>query len=342
MNVSLLKIYKNIGIDLGTANTLLCKANGEIVLSEPTVVALDKTTKKVLAVGDEANDMLGRTPDNIVAVCPVQNGVIADFESASAMVKVFIKRILGSFSVIKPIISVSVPSGITEVERKATIEALMMAGARQVVLIEEIVASAIGAGLPVLAPQGTMIVNIGAGTTEVAVLSLGGIVASRSIRTGGKRIDDAIIGHLRRNYGVTIGSKTAEEIKIEIASLAKSDKNDVYDVKGRETSTGLPKNVRISSNEIQDAISDIIRDIVDAVLDTLEDIHPELASDILSQGIVLSGAGALIRGIDEVIEKATGIRTWICDNPAEAAAIGIGAVFSMPEVIRRSEVTRKR
>ncbi len=342
MDLSFLGIYTNIGFDLGSANTLICTSNGTVALSEPSVVAMDKQTKKVLAVGDEANEMLGRTPDNILAVCPVRDGVIADFEAAAAMVKAFIRRASGKMSVIKPKIAVAVPSGITDVERRAAIEAFVAAGARNVLLIEEPMAAALGAGLPVEAAQGSMIVNIGAGTTEVAVMSLGGIVTARSIRVGGGSMDNAISSYLRRQYSVTIGAKTAEELKIEVGSAGNNGAGGSYDVKGRETATGLPRNVRVSADEIKNAIADIVDNIVNAVLDTLEDTPPELAADILSSGIVLSGGGALVRGMDEVIERATGIRTKVADKPTECVCVGAGLVLSNPTVTRRSEVARKR
>ncbi len=342
MGTSFLGMYAGIGIDLGSANTLICKSNGEVTLSEPSVVAMDKTTKKVLAVGDEANEMLGRTPDNILAVCPVQSGVVADFEAASSMVRTFIRRAAGKIAAIKPKIAVSVPSSITEVERRAAIETFMAAGARNVLLIEETMAAALGAGMPVEAPQGSMIVNIGAGTSEAAVISLGGIVSARSIRTGGTLMDNAIVSYMRRKYGITIGAKTAEELKIEIGSAVAASKSGIYDVKGRETSSGLPKNIRIKAEEIKDIIGGIIDTIVNMILDTLEDTPPELAADILSSGIVLSGGGALIKGLDEVVEKATGIRTRIADKPTECVCIGTGMALSNQTVIRRSAVAKKR
>ncbi len=342
MDLTFLGIYTDIGFDLGSANTLICTSNGGVTLSEPSVVAIDKTTKKVLAVGSAADEMLGRTPDNILAVCPVRGGVIADFEATASMVKAFLKRVSGKLPIIKPRVSLSVPCGITDVERRAAIEAFLAAGARSVLLIEEPMACALGLGLNAEAPEGTMVVNIGAGTTEAAVLSLGGIVTARSERVGGASIDNAILSYIRRQYGVTIGAKTAEELKIEIASAADGLVSGSYDVKGRETSTGLPKNIRVNADEIKKATADIITTIVNTVLDTLEETPPELAADILSKGIVLTGGGALMKGIDEVIEKASGIRTVIADKPKEAACIGARLALSNPTVIRRSEVARKR
>lgn len=342
MDLSFLGIYRDIGFDLGTATTLISIKGSGIALCEPSVVAMDKQTKKVLAVGNEADEMLGRTPENITAVCPVREGVIADFEATAAMIKAFLHRASGKLPMIKPRIAVSVPSGITDVEKRAAIEAFTAAGARSVLLIEEPMAAALGAGLPVTEPQGSMIVNIGAGTCEVAVMSLGGIVSARSIRGAGNAIDDAIASYMRRQYSITVGSKTAEEIKLEIGSAVQQTGEGFYDVRGRESATGLPKNVRVSAAEIRMPMNEIVTAIVNAVLDTLEETPPELAADVLSLGITLTGGGALIRGIDEVIESATGIRTRIAERPTECVCIGAGAALSNPVIVRRSEVAKKR
>ena len=342
MDLSFLGFYTDIGVDLGTASTLISVRNGNVALCEPSVVAIDKNTKKVLAVGNEANEMLGRTPENITAICPIREGVIADFETTASMIKAFLKRAAGRMPVIKPRIAASVPCGITDVERRAAIEAFMAAGARSVVLIEEPMAAALGAGLPVCSAQGTMVVNIGAGTCETAVMSLGGIVSARSIRGAGTAIDNAIAGYIRREYSVTIGAKTAEEIKTEIGSAGQYDNESYYEVRGRETATGLPKNIRVSAAEIRAAMSENIGEIVNAVIDTLEETPPELAADILSSGITVTGGGALIRGIDRVIESATGIRTMIAENPSECVCIGAGMALANPVIARRSEIARRR
>ncbi len=342
MKLSFLGIYSDIGFDLGSAKTLISVNGNGIVLSEPSVVAIDKQSKKVLAVGDEADEMLGRTPENITAVRPVRDGVIADFEATASMIRAFLHRISGKMPMIKPRIAVGVPSGITDVERRAAMEAFTAAGARSVLLIEEPVAAALGAGLPLEAAQGTMVVNIGAGTCEVAVMSLGGMVCARSIRCAGDAMNNAIVSYMRRQYSVTIGTKTAEELKREIGSAIRQSDEGYYDVRGRETATGLPRNVRVSAAEIRTAIGDVVSAIVNAVLDTLEETPPELAADVLSSGIMLTGGGSLLKGIDEVIESATGIRTKIADKPEECVCTGAGLALSNPVVIRRSEIARRR
>lgn len=342
MDLSFFGLYKDIGIDLGTAATRICVKGRGITLCEPSVVAIDKYTKKTLAVGNEANEMLGRTPENITALRPVRDGVIADFETTAAMLKEYTHKALGKNPLIKPKAAVSVPSGITDVEKRAVIEVVMSAGARSVALIEEAMAAGLGAGLAVCEPKGTMVVNIGAGTCETAVISLGGIVAARSLRSAGESIDNAIISYIRRQYAITIGAKTAEEIKIEIGSASAYADEGYFEVRGRESATGLPRNIRVGASEIRTAISDTINAIVNSVLDTLEDTPPELAADILEGGITLTGAGSLIRNIDSVIETATGIRTTIAERPEECVCIGTELALANPVVLRRSEVTRRR
>ncbi len=342
MDLSFLGICSEIGVDLGTPSTLISTKSGGVLLNEPSVVAIDKATKKVLAVGSEADEMLGRTPENITAIMPVKNGVIADFETAVLMVKAFLKRASGRRPLVKPNIAAAVPGGITDVERRASAEVFMAAGARNVVLIEEPMAAALGAGMPVGAAQGSMIVNIGAGTCEAAVISLGGIVSARSLRIAGSALDSAILSYVRKEYSITIGSKMAEEIKIEIGSAQPYPDEGYYEVRGRQTATGLPKNARIAASEVRMAMSGGIGRIVDAVLDTLEETPPELAADVLSSGILLTGGGALIRGIDRIIEDATGIRTTIAENPVECVSLGSAMAFSSPAVLHRSETARRR
>lgn len=342
MDLSFLGLYKDIGVDLGTATTLICVKGRGITLCEPSVVAIDRYTKKVLAVGNEANEMLGRTPENITALCPVKDGVIADFETTAAMLKAYIRRAAGKSPLIKPRVAVAVPCGITDVERRAVTEVMLAAGARSALLIEEPMAAGLGAGLPVCAAQGTMVVNIGAGTCEAAVMSLGGIVSARSIRGAGTAVDNAIISYIRREYSITIGAKTAEEIKIEIGSASPYADEGYYEVRGRESATGLPKNVRVAASEIRAAMGEALAVIVDAVIDTLEDTPPELAADVLASGITVTGGGAMLRNIDTVIESATGIHTVIAENPAQCVCAGTGAALSNPVIIRRSEVARRR
>ncbi len=342
MKLSLFGLYKNIGFDLGTSTTLISFDKNAVALCEPSVVALEKGTNKVLAVGSEADEMLGRTPENISAVCPVKDGVVADFTHAAAMIKAFMKRAAGNKPMIKPRVSVAVPGGITDVERHAVIEVFTAAGAHSVVMIEEPMAAALGAGLPVCEAKGTMVVNIGAGTAEAAVMSLGGIVSARSVRGAGDSLDNAISSYIRREYSITVGEKTAREIKAEIGSCRPFTDEGYFEVKGRHTSTGLPKNVNISAKEVREAMADVVNSIVDAVLDTLEDTPPELAADVLSNGIVITGGGAGIRGIDALIEEATGVKTRVADNAATCVCRGALTALFEPSVINRSDVARKR
>lgn len=342
MDLSFLGIYRDIGVDLGTAATLVCVKGKGITLCEPSVVAIDKYTKKVLAVGNEANEMLGRTPENITALCPVRDGVIADFETTAAMLKAYLRRAMGKKPLMKPRVAVAVPSGITDVERRAVTEVALAAGAGSVTLIEEPMAAGLGAGLPVCAAQGSMVVNIGAGTCEAAVISLGGIVSARSVRSAGAALDNSIINYIRHEYSITIGAKTAEEIKIAIGSAGPYSDEGYYEVRGRESATGLPKNVSVAASEIRSAMSETLSVIIDAVLDTLENTPPELAADVLAGGITVTGGGALIRNIDTVIEAATGIRTVIAENPMQCVCTGTEAALSNPVIIRRSEVAKRR
>ena len=286
---------KDIGIDLGTANTLVYVKGKGIVVREPSVVAIDKYEGKVLAVGNAANEMIGRTPENIVAVRPMKDGVIADFDITQAMIRAFIKEADVS-NVFKPRVVVCIPSGITEVERRAVEEAVIQAGAKAVALIEEPMAAAMGAGLPVNDATGNMVVDIGGGTTEVAVISLGGIVSSRSIRIAGNALDSAIINYLKKENQINIGDKMAEDIKVAIASAYEDDEEGVYEVRGRDVATGLPKTAQIKESEIRAAISENVDEMIEAIKLTLENTPPELAADVMERGIVLTGGGALIKG----------------------------------------------
>ena len=288
---------KDIGIDLGTANTLVYVKGKGIVVREPSVVAIDKYEGKVLAVGNAANEMIGRTPENIVAVRPMKDGVIADFDITQAMIRAFIKEADVS-NVFKPRVVVCIPSGITEVERRAVEEAVIQAGAKAVALIEEPMAAAMGAGLPVNDATGNMVVDIGGGTTEVAVISLGGIVSSRSIRIAGNALDSAIINYLKKENQINIGDKMAEDIKVAIASAYEDDEEGVYEVRGRDVATGLPKTAQIKESEIRAAISENVDEMIEAIKLTLENTPPELAADVMERGIVLTGGGALIKGLD--------------------------------------------
>ena len=314
----------DLGIDLGTANTLVYVKGQGIVLSEPSVVAINKNTNKVRAVGNEAKNMIGRTPGNIVAIRPLKDGVIADFETTEAMLRYFIQKVGNRKRLAWPRVAIGVPSGITEVERRAVQESAMQAGARKVHIIEEPMAAAIGAGLPVHEPQGCMIVDIGGGTTEVAVISLGGIVFSKSVRVAGDEMDQAIIQHLKRTYNMLIGERTAEDIKITIGSAYPLKEELEIQVKGRDQVLGLPRIITITSEEIREALREPVSSIVEGVRITLERTPPELSADIVDRGVVLAGGGALLRGLDQLLMKETGLHVSIAEDPLSAVVLGTG------------------
>ena len=317
-------LSNDIGIDLGTANSLVYVRGQGIALSEPSVVAINKDTKKVLAVGDDAKRMLGRTPGNIEAIRPLKEGVIADLEIAEEMLRYFIQKITNRNKVFQPRILVAVPSGITEVEMRAVKDSAMRAGAREVELIPEPMAAAIGAGLPVDQPSGNMIVDIGGGTSEVAVISLGGTVEWRSVRVGGDSMDLAIERYVKRAYNLLIGPRTSENIKIEIGSSYPLQEELTMDIKGRDLNTGVPKTIKISSEEIREALQEPVSMIVDTVRTTLERCPPELAGDLIDHGVVLAGGGALLRGIDKTIAEETGLPVHVAEEPLLAVAKGTG------------------
>ena len=316
-----------MGIDLGTANTLVYVRGRGILIREPSVVALNVHTREVLKVGEEAKAMLGRTPGHIVAVRPLKDGVIADFEQTEKMLRHFIGKVNKSRIWSLPEVVVGIPSGVTEVERRAVLDATRKAGARQAYLIEEPMAAAIGAGLPVAEPTGSMIVDIGGGTTEVAVISLGGIVTSRSIRTAGDEIDEAITAYIRRAYNLFIGDRTAEEVKLTLGSAYPLEQELTMTVRGRNLITGLPRATTITSDEIREAIADPVNQIVEAVKVALESAPPELAADIMDQGIYLAGGGALLRGLDELIAAETLMPVHIAKDPLSCVALGAGEVL---------------
>ena len=313
---------REIGIDLGTANTLVCIKGKGIVMREPSVVAVDVRNETVRAVGSEAKEMIGRTPGSIVAVRPLQDGVIADFDVTAAMLKRFMRQaIKGSvFSQIK--VMICIPSGVTEVEIRAVHDAAVQAGAKEVDLIEEPMAAAIGAGLPVFEAIGSMVVDIGGGTSEVAVLSLGDIVTAQSVRVGGDDMDDAIIAYIRKKYNLLIGERTAEQIKIQIGSAVETEEEKVLEVRGRNLMDGLPKHIHISSREVREALYDTLAGIVDTIRATLEKTPPELAADIVENGIVLTGGGALLSGLDRLISAETGIVVRVAENPIDCVVQG--------------------
>ena len=313
---------RDIGIDLGTANTLVCIKGKGIVMREPSVVAVDVRNDSVRAVGTEAKDMIGRTPGSIVAVRPLKDGVIADFDVTAAMLKKFIKEAMKGTVFSKVRIVICIPSGVTEVESRAVYDAARQAGAKQVDLIEEPMAAAIGAGLPVWDATGSMVVDIGGGTSEVAVMSLGDIVTAQSIRVAGDDMDEAIISYIRKKHNLLIGERTAEQIKINIGSAYDGDEESTMEIKGRNLVDGLPKNVEITSSEVRQALEEPLSQIIEAIKSTLEKTPPELAADIIDHGIALTGGGALLRGIDGMISQKTGMPVRIADNPLDCVVEG--------------------
>jgi rod shape-determining protein MreB len=331
----LLGLFSNdIGIDLGTANTLVFVKDQGIVLREPSVVAVRSGTSQVLAVGDEAKRMLGRTPGNIVAVRPLKDGVIADFEMTESMLRHFITKV-NSRKWVRPRVVIAVPSGITEVEKRAVKESAAHAGAREVYLIEEPMAAAIGVGLPVQDAAGNMIIDIGGGTTEVALISLSGIVFSRSVRVAGDELDEAIAGYMKRAYNLMIGERTAEEIKIKIGSAYPMEKEVGMEVKGRDLVAGLPKTLTITSQEVREALLEPISTIVESVRVTLERCPPELSADLVDRGLVLAGGGALLRGLDKLLQEETGLPVHIAEDPLSAVAEGTGRALSEIKFLRQ-------
>ncbi len=318
----------DIGIDLGTANTLVYVKDHGIVLREPSVVAVKSGTNEVLAVGDDAKRMLGRTPGNIVAIRPLKDGVIADFEVTEAMLRHFIQKVHNRRTMARPRVVIAVPSGITEVEKRAVRESANQAGAREVYLIEEPMAAAIGVGLPVQEASGNMIVDIGGGTTEVALISLSGIVYSRSVRVAGDELDEAIVQYMKRAYNLMIGERTAEDIKIRIGSAYPMPKETTMEVKGRDMVAGLPKTITITSQEVRESMLEPLNTIIDSVRVTLERCPPELSADLVDRGLVLAGGGALLRGLDKLLSEETGLPVHVAEDPLSAVAEGTGKVLS--------------
>ncbi|HIS80793.1 MAG TPA: rod shape-determining protein [Candidatus Scatomonas merdavium] len=326
----------DIGIDLGTASILVYAKGKGIVLKEPSVVAYDKDADKVKAIGEEARQMIGRTPGNIMAIRPLRQGVISDYVITEKMLRYFIQKAMGRRGFRKPRIVICVPSGVTDVERRAVEEATYQAGAREVTIVEEPIAAAIGAGIDITRPCGNMIVDIGGGTTDIAVISLGGIVVSTSIRVAGDDFNEAIIRYVRKNHGLFIGEQTAEAVKIRIGTAYRQAENMTMEIKGRNVVTGLPKTVTLTSEEIREALLDAVSQIVDAVHNVLEKTPPELAADVSERGIVLTGGGALLDGLEEIISERTGINTMTAENPAMVVALGTGQyVEIMSEFERR-------
>jgi len=334
---------KDLGIDLGTANTLVHLKGKGVVLTEPSVVAIQSDSGKVLAVGDEAKRMIGRTPGNIIAIRPMKDGVIADFDVTQAMLSYFINKVLGPRTpFMRPRVIVSIPTGCTTVEERAVREAALAGGAKEAYLIEEPMAAAIGAGLPVHEPTGNLIVDIGGGTTEVAVISLGGIVTAKSVRVAGDNMDAAIMQHLKKNYNMLIGERTAEDIKLSIGSALWEGEPEYYEVRGRDLVSGLPKTIKVSSHEIQEALKETVDQIIEGIKICLEKTPPELASDIIDRGIVMAGGGALLRGLDKLISEETNMPVYACEEPLLAVARGTGKVLENIEVLKRVLVHPKK
>ncbi|HJE96284.1 rod shape-determining protein [Ligilactobacillus acidipiscis] len=328
---------KNIGIDLGTANTIVYAEGKGIVLREPSVVAKNTKSGEIVSVGSEARDMIGRTPASIVAIRPMKDGVIADYDTTAAMMKYYIDKGLGKHSS-KPYVMVCVPSGVTEVEKRAVIDATRVAGAKDAYVIEEPFAAAIGAGLPVMDPTGSMVVDIGGGTTDVATISLGGIVSSRSIRMAGDRLDESIVSFVRKNYNLLIGERTAEQLKIDLASASveAAKQLDAQSIRGRDLVTGLPKTIEIKAEAVANAIQEVVQEIITAIKETLEETSPEIAADVIDHGIVLTGGGALLRHLPEVISDATKVPVFVASEPLDCVAIGTGESLKSIDVMKKN------
>lgn len=335
---------RDMGIDLGTANTLVTVKGRGVVLQEPSVVAIQRDTGTIMAVGEEAKRMIGRTPGNIVAIRPMKDGVIADFDVTQAMLRYFISK-AGRRSLIKPRVIVSIPSGVTEVEKRAVLDAILQAGGREAHLLEEPMAAAIGAGLPVYEPTGNMIVDIGGGTTEVSVISLGGIVTSRSIRIGGDEMDEAIVNHIKRAYNLMIGERTAEEIKINLGSAynpSQEEDEETYEVRGRDLVTGLPKTLSITGQEVREALAEPVANIVEAVKVTLERTPPELAADIMDRGIVMAGGGSLLKNFDLLLAKETGMPVYLAEDPLTCVVMGTGKALEEIDSLKRALISSRK
>jgi rod shape-determining protein MreB len=335
-------IGRDMAVDLGTANTLVYVRGRGVMLNEPSVVAMNAQSREILAVGTEAKRMIGRTPDNITAIRPLRDGVIADFEASEQMLRFFIQRVHRRRYLAKPRLVVCVPSGITPVEQRAVKEAGYQAGARRVYIIEEPMAAAIGAGLPVHEATGNMVVDIGGGTTEVAVISLGGIVTSRSIRTAGDDLDQAIITWMKKEYSLMLGERTAEEIKIALGSAFPLPQEPEAEIRGRDMISGLPRNVVVSSAEVRQALEEPLHAIIDAVRATLDMTPPELAGDIMDRGLVLTGGGALLRGLDERLRHETGMPVHVADGPLDSVALGAGKCVEEFEALQQVLVSEPR
>lgn len=334
---------KDIGIDLGTANTLIYLRGKGIVLREPSVVALNRYSREILSVGNDAKEMVGRTPDSIIAARPLSEGVISDFSMTYKLIKFFLKKVLKNGMFVKPRVVACVPSGVTDVEKRAVEDAVMQSGAKEVYIIEESMASAVGAGLPVVDPFGNMVLDIGGGTSEVAVISLGAIVTAKTVRVAGDAFDEAIINYVKKNHNLHIGDRTAEAVKISIGSVYPcEDLPAEMDVKGRDLVSGLPRNVVITAEEVREALSEPIKIVVDAVKETLENTPPELSADIVEKGIILTGGGALLKGLDRLLSAETMLPVRIADNPLDCVVLGAGILLEEIETLKLINNDSKR
>jgi len=332
---------KRIGIDLGTANTLVHLPNRGIIINEPSVVAISKIDKTVLAVGDEAKEMLGRTPDTIVAQRPLRDGVIADYKTTEAMLRYFISKAIGGFRLFRPEVMVSVPAGITSTEKRAVIDATMSSGAKAAYIIKEPIAAAIGANVPIGSASGHMIIDMGGGTSEMAVISLGGIVANTSVRVAGNKFDQAISDYVRKKYNLAVGERTAEEIKIKVGSALFLEKKITTDIRGRDMITGLPRMITISSDDVTNAIQEELEEIIGALKSVLHDTPPELSADVMDKGMVLAGGSSLLRNIDKLFAQATGVPAYTADDPLLCVARGTGIALENLESYKRSILATK-
>ncbi len=332
---------KKLGIDLGTANTLVFVPGKGVVLNEPSVVAISEEGKQVLAVGLEAKEMIGKTPDSIVAYRPMKDGVIADYKVTEAMLRYFINKALGKWVIAKPEVMVSVPAGITSTERRAVVEAAIKAGAKNAYVVKEPILAAIGAGIPIHEPKGRMIVDIGGGTTDVAVISLGGIVASTSVKCAGNKIDQGIVDHVKKTYNLAIGDKTAEDIKIQIGSALPLNEELTMSIKGRDYVTGLPRSVTITTNEMVKAVERELRQIIKAIKDVFQETPPELASDIIDNGIIMSGGSSLLRNLPLLIERKTGVKATLAEDALYCVAKGTGIALDHLDLYKKSIIAKR-
>jgi rod shape-determining protein MreB len=332
---------QRIGIDLGTANTLVFVPKKGIVINEPTVVAISVVDNKILAVGQEAKEMLGRTPDTIIAHRPMKDGVIADYRVTEAMLRYFINKATGNVRFFRPEVMISVPGGITSTERRAVIDAAQAAGAKSAFVIKETVAAAIGAGIDISAPSGNMVIDIGGGTTDVAVLSLGGIVTQTSVRTAGNKLDAAIAEYIKRKHGLAVGDRTAEDIKIKIGSALPVEKEAIIEIRGRDMVQGLPKTIQVSTNEVVEAIQEELREIIRAIRSVLQETPPELASDIIDKGMVLTGGTAMLKNLDKLIGQSTGVPAYVADDAILCVVKGTGIALDNLESYKKSILASK-